>query len=156
MDRAFTSAGIRIPVVKEPTGLVHGTDLRPDGLTLIPWAQGIVWVDVCLGTSITVVDSLAQTNLNHSVHQPGSAAETDAEFKERKYSSLTWSHYSQYSCLWLLKRLALFVKRAQELINKPRRPPDGEVRRSTRARVFVSATWHCCSAWQFCGTPRHF
>ena len=38
VHRAFTSAGI--PAMKEPTGLVKGCALRPDGLTLIPWAEG--------------------------------------------------------------------------------------------------------------------
>ena len=37
MCRAFASAGM--PTVKEPTGLIPGTELRPDGLTLIPWSS---------------------------------------------------------------------------------------------------------------------
>ena len=105
--RAFTSAGI--PVVKEPTGLVHGTDLRPDGMTLIPWAQGR-----CLSWDVTVVDTLAQTNLNHSVHQPGSAAEAAADFKERKYVSLTGSHLFMPVAF---ETLGPICQTAQELIN---------------------------------------
>ena len=66
--RAFTSAGI--PAIKEPTGLIKGGALRPDGMTLTPWSEGrsLTW-------DVTVVHTLAQTNLAHSVHTAGSAAE---------------------------------------------------------------------------------
>ena len=38
MCRVFASVGM--PTVKEATGLIPGTELRPDGLTLIPWSSG--------------------------------------------------------------------------------------------------------------------
>ena len=67
--RALTSAAM--PVIKKPTGLIPGTDLRPDGLTLIPWSSGR-----CLTWDVTVIDTLAPSNLNHSVHLSSSAVET--------------------------------------------------------------------------------
>ena len=85
MCRAFASAGM--PTVKEPTGLIPGTELRPDGLTLIPWSSG-----KCLTWDVTVIDTLAPSNLNHTIHVAGSAAEAAAEFKNRKYSALSSSH----------------------------------------------------------------
>ena len=85
VHRAFTSAGI--PAMKEPTGLVEGCALRPDGLTLIPWAEGrsLAW-------DVTVTHTLAPTNLVHSVHVAGSAAEAAADRKFIKYASLSPSH----------------------------------------------------------------
>ena len=81
--RALTSAAM--PVMKEPTGLIPGTDLRPYGLTLIPWS----W-SRCLTWDVTVIDTLAPSNLNHSVHLSGSAA---SELEIRKYSALATSHH---------------------------------------------------------------
>ena len=83
--RAFTSAGI--PAIKEPTGLIKGGALRPDGMTLTPWSEGrsLTW-------DVTVVHTLAQTNLAHSVHAAGSAAEAAAARKVNKYVSLTSTH----------------------------------------------------------------
>ena len=88
VHRAFTSAGI--PAMKEPTGLVKGCALRPDGLTLIPWAEGrsLAW-----GVTVTqYTHTLAPTNLVHSVHVAGSAAEAAADRKSIKYASLSPSH----------------------------------------------------------------
>ena len=85
VHRAFTSAGI--PAMKEPTGLVKGCALRPDGFTLIPWAESrsLAW-------DVTVTHTLAPTNLVHSVHVAGSAAEAAADRKSIKYASLSPSH----------------------------------------------------------------
>ena len=84
--RALSSAAM--PVMKEPTGLIPGTDLRPDGLTLIPWSSG-----KCLTWDVTVIDTLAPSNLNHSVHHSGSAAEAAAQLQIKKYSALTTTHH---------------------------------------------------------------
>ena len=83
--RAFTSAGI--PAIKEPTGLIKEGALRPDGMTLTPWSEGrsLTW-------DVTVVHTLAQNNLAHSVHAAGSAAEAAAARKVNKYVSLTSTH----------------------------------------------------------------
>ena len=85
VHRAFTSAGI--PAMKEPTDLVKECALRLDGLTLIPWAEGrsLAW-------DVTVTHTLAPTNLVHSVHVAGSAAEAAADRKLIKYASLSPSH----------------------------------------------------------------
>ena len=76
-----------MPTVKEQTGLIPGTELRPDDLTLIPWSLG-----KCLTWDVTVIDTLAPSNLDHSIHVAGSAAEAAAEFKNRKYSALSRFH----------------------------------------------------------------
>ena len=83
--RAFTSAGI--PAHKEPTGLIKGGTLRPDGMTLTPWSEGrsLTW-------DVTVVHTLSQTNLAHSVHAAGLAAEATAVWKVNKYVLLTSTH----------------------------------------------------------------
>ena len=66
-----------IPSVLEPRHLYRTDQKRPDGLTLVPWADGkqLLW-------DATVVDSLAPCRINAgSVCNPGTAA---AEAEERK------------------------------------------------------------------------
>jgi hypothetical protein len=106
--RALTSAAM--PVMKEPTGLIPGTDLRPDGLTLIPWSSGR-----CLTWDVTVIDTLAPSNLNHSVHLSGSAAEAAAELKIRKYSALATSHHF---VPFAIETLGPICKTASDLISE--------------------------------------
>ena len=108
MCRAFASAGM--PTVKEPTGLIPGTELRPDGLTLIPWSSG-----KCLTWDVTVIDTLAPSNLNHLIHVAGSAAASAAEFKNRKYSALSRSH--QF-VPFALETLGPICRAASDLITK--------------------------------------
>ena len=65
-----------IPSVSEPRHLYRTDQKRPDGLTLVPWADGkqLLW-------DVTVVDSLAPYRINAgSVCNPGKAA---AEAEER-------------------------------------------------------------------------
>ena len=52
---------VYIPAIKEPTGLIKGGALRPDGMTLTPCSKGrsLTW-------DVTVIHTLAQTNLAHS------------------------------------------------------------------------------------------
>ena len=47
-----------IVAVKEPTGLLAGSNLRPDGATLIPWSSG-----KCLTWDATTPDTLAASHL---------------------------------------------------------------------------------------------
>ena len=70
--------------MKEPTGLFPGSDLRPDGLTLIPWQGGR-----CLAWDATVVDTLATSYLSASSTGGGSPAEAAADRKTAKYSALS-------------------------------------------------------------------
>ena len=83
--RAFNRAGLS--AVKEPDGLVPGSSLRPDGVTLIPWSQGR-----CLAWDFTAPDTLAMSHVSSTSLVPGSVAERMARHKEQKYSSLLASH----------------------------------------------------------------
>jgi len=83
--RAFSRAGI--PARKEPTGLVPASQLRPDGSTVIPWAQGR-----CLAWDVTCPDTLAVSHLDGSANLAGSAAEHAATLKTQKYNQLAATH----------------------------------------------------------------
>ena len=76
--RALAAAGV--PAVKEPAGLVRQDGKRPDGLTLIPYANGrsLTWdVAVCL---------TADSYIDLAIQGPGSVAEMAASRKEAKYA----------------------------------------------------------------------
>ena len=73
--------------VKEPQGLITGSSLRPDGVTLVPWARG-----KCMAWDFTSPDTLANSHLQFTSTVPGSAAERAARGKEQKYTSLQTSH----------------------------------------------------------------
>ena len=75
-----------IPAIKEPSGLIPGSDLRADGLTLIPWQGGR-----CLAWDTTVVDTLAMLYLSTSSTDVGRAAKAAAVKKTTKYSALSSS-----------------------------------------------------------------
>jgi hypothetical protein len=79
--RALVSAGI--PSVLEPVGTSRSDSKRPDGATLIPWANGkpLLWDATC-------VDTLAVSNLVLSVQSAGSAAARAETRKETKYVDL--------------------------------------------------------------------
>ena len=53
---------------------------------MVPWSEGR-----CLAWDATVADSLADSNLNRTVHTAGAAAEFAAESKVRKYADLSRS-----------------------------------------------------------------
>ena len=73
--------------VKEPSGLVVGCALRPDGVTLIPWSRGR-----CLAWDATTPDTLATSHLPSTRHTAGSAAEHSSTIKIQKYSALSTTH----------------------------------------------------------------
>ena len=83
--KAFSRAGI--PSVKEPTGLLPLSNLRPDGVTIIPWSQG-----KCLAWDFTCPDTVAPSSLQGSAYTAGSAAERAARLKTQKYLQLSSSH----------------------------------------------------------------
>jgi len=60
---------------------------RPDGLTLLPWNSGrsATW-------DVTVVDTLWNAYVQQSAITSASAAETAADRKTTKYSSLSGTH----------------------------------------------------------------
>ena len=76
-----------IATMKEPTGLLPGTGLRPDGATITPWVSG-----KCLAWDATTPDTLAASHLSATSHSAGAAAAHAAALKDHKYSALT-THY---------------------------------------------------------------
>ena len=68
------------PAIKEPLGLIPGSDLHLDGLTLIPWQEVR-----CSMWYATVVGTLAMLYLSTSSTDVGSAAEAATERKTAKY-----------------------------------------------------------------------
>ena len=77
-----------VAAVKEPTGLLVGSTLRPDGTTLIPWTRG-----KCLAWDATTPDTLAASHLPSTCNQAGAAASHASTLKDQKYSSLTPTHH---------------------------------------------------------------
>ena len=78
-----------IPSVLEPRQLYRTDQKRPDGLTLVPWADGkqLLW-------DKTVVDSLAPCRINAgSVCNPGTTAAEAEERKIDKYKDLVNDGY---------------------------------------------------------------
>ena len=69
----------KIPSRLEPTNL-SSSDIRPDGITLVPWARG-----KCLVWDATCSDILAPSYLPHSSIQAGAVADLAEERKCRKY-----------------------------------------------------------------------
>ena len=79
--RAFRSA--EVPVEVEPLGLLRNDGKRPDGVTIVPWANGR-----CTVWDFTCPDTLAPSHINHTSRAAGSAAETAESNKRVKYSGL--------------------------------------------------------------------
>ena len=81
VKRGLLSAGI--PAILEPLGLDRGDGKRPDGITVFPFSEGksLCWDATC-------VDSYAESHLNGSAVEPGSAACGAEEVKRRKYAEL--------------------------------------------------------------------
>ena len=73
----------KIQAAKEPLGLTRRDGKRPDGVTLLPWANGR-----CLAWDVTVPDTTAASHLNCTSLAAGSAAEHAAELKIAKYTEL--------------------------------------------------------------------
>ena len=80
--RALNS--ILVPTRVEPTGLLSGSNLKPDGISLTPWASGkpLAWDVTCAFPLATSWSSLALRD--------GAAVATAAEDRKRmKYEDLT-------------------------------------------------------------------
>ena len=85
IKRSLASAGI--PSWLEPTGLNHGDQRRPDGITVFPFSGGksLCWDATCR-------DTFAKTSIIASAIKPGSAAEK-AEGDKRKFYQDLQSRY---------------------------------------------------------------
>lgn len=82
IKRALVSANV--PAMLEPTSLSRDDGKRPDGLTVLPWANGR-----CLVWDFTCPDTLAASHLNRAVMSPGAVANYAENRKSSKYSSLS-------------------------------------------------------------------
>ena len=76
-----------IPSCREPRNLLRDSELRPDGLTLIPWKEG-----KCLTWDVTVADTLAATYVSATSVKAGEAAARLAANKRDKYEEITHTH----------------------------------------------------------------
>ena len=81
IKRAMTSANI--PAMLEPSSLSRDDGKRPDGLTVLPWANGH-----CSVWDFTCPDTLAASHLNRAVLSPGAVANEAENRKSQKYRSL--------------------------------------------------------------------
>ena len=81
VKRALVTAGYH--ALREPPGLSPDVNIRPDGITQIPWTRGrsLIWY-------VTVVDTLAPTYVEKSAETTGSAVERVEKKKTNHYRSL--------------------------------------------------------------------
>ena len=82
IKRALVSANV--PSLLEPNSLCRDDGKRPDGLTVLPWANGR-----CLVWDFTCPDTLAASHLNRAVLGSGVVANGAESRKSIKYSSLS-------------------------------------------------------------------
>ena len=73
-----------VPSTEGPTGLFRSDGKRPDGVTLIPWANGR-----CLTCDVTVPDTFATSHIASTSYLPGAAAEHAATLKKQQYAALS-------------------------------------------------------------------
>ena len=85
VSRALTRA--KVASCKEPAGLIPGSNLRPDGATLIPWSRG-----KCLAWDATCADTMAASHLSTTCTSAGAAANQAATLKQQKYAALASTH----------------------------------------------------------------
>ena len=73
----------QVPACKEPVGLSRIDAKRPDGATLVPWARGKK-----MAGDVTVPDKYAQSHVNDTSIQAGTAADSAAAAKKAKYTDI--------------------------------------------------------------------
>ena len=106
--RALSS--IKVPSTLEPPGLSRTDGKRPDGLTLIPWANGraLIW-------DATVLDTLANSYVNKTAIRTGAAAELGSKIKHKNYAELKASNYIFVPVA--LETFGPWAKEAKDFIN---------------------------------------
>ena len=77
----------QVPACKEPVGLSRIDAKRPDDATLVPWAR-----EKPMGWDVTVPDTYAQSHVNDTSIQAGTAADSAAAAKKAKYKDITNTH----------------------------------------------------------------
>jgi hypothetical protein len=85
IHRALNRA--QVAATREPSGLITGSGLRPDGVTTVPWKRG-----KCLAWDATVPDTLASSHVQDCALTVGAAATSAAAVKRQKYAALDQSH----------------------------------------------------------------
>ena len=87
IKRALASA--QVPAIREPPGLSRQDGKRPDGLTLLPWAQGrsLVW-------DFTCSDTVAPSHINQTSQEAGRAAAQAEKKKIMHYEALAASGFT--------------------------------------------------------------
>ena len=90
--RALVSGGV--PAVLEPVSVCRNDGKRPDGMSLIPWSQGLplLW-------DFTCSDTLAPFNLPTSASGASRLASSAESANSRKYSSLIPSFHFSPLCV---------------------------------------------------------
>jgi len=78
-----------VPALLEPTSLCRDDGKRPDGLTVLPWANGR-----CLVWEFTCPDTLDANKLNRAVLRLDADANDAESQKSLKYLSLSAQHRS--------------------------------------------------------------
>jgi hypothetical protein len=76
-------ASANVPSMLEPNSLSRDDGKRPDGLTVLPWANGR-----CMVWDFTCPNTLAASHLNRAVLSPGAVANDAEQRKSLKYRSL--------------------------------------------------------------------
>ena len=76
-----------MPSIKEPTGLIPSSELRPDGASTLPWT----W-SRCLVWDVTAHDTLAHCHLQASAGCAGAAAAKAEATEVAKYAALASTH----------------------------------------------------------------
>ena len=76
-------ASAKVPAMIEPNSLFRDDGKRPDGLTVLPWANGR-----CMVWDFTCPDTLAASYLNRAVVSPGAVSNDAEDRKSSKYRSL--------------------------------------------------------------------
>jgi hypothetical protein len=72
----------------EPSSLSREDGKHPDGLTILPWANGL-----CLIWDVTCPDTLAASHLDRAVLAPGTVANDAEQRKRTKYVSLALRYH---------------------------------------------------------------